>query len=73
MIGFSDAFYTLWIRENERKYVTAKGTDSWVSFMVVAFGFACGPLLWGRLAASACRLAQAMFQRNYRSTYTNIR
>ena len=50
------------IKEAERTYVTAKGLDYWVCFLVVAFGLACGPLLWGRLAALANRLAQAMFK-----------
>ena len=33
----------------------------WYAFLVVAFGLACGPNLWGRNAALASRMAQSMF------------
>ncbi len=62
---FMDAFYTLWLTAQERKYVVVKGTpDAWgrpryYLIQVVAFGLACGPLLWGRLAAAVMRLSQA--------------
>ena len=57
---FSDAFYTLKLHDSERKWVVCKGLDSRYYVMrCVCFGLACGPLLWGRLASSAMRLAQA--------------
>jgi hypothetical protein len=57
---FVDAFYTLKLLEAERKYVVCKGLDGRYYIMrCVCFGLACGPLLWGRLAAAAMRLAQS--------------
>ena len=59
---FRDAFYTMKVSENERKHVIARGSSSFYVFRCVAFGLACGPLLWGRLAAFASRFTQAIFQ-----------
>ena len=57
---FRDAFYTLPLRANEKKCAVLKGDDNMLYLMqVVCFGFACGPVLWSRLAAAACRVAQA--------------
>ena len=57
---FRDAVYTLPLRANEKKYAVVKGGDNKFYLMqVVCFGFACGPVLWSRLAAVACRIAQA--------------
>ena len=62
---FLDAFYTMNVCQQERKYIVVKGLpDSWgriryYLITVVAFGLACGPLLWGRLAAAVMRLSQA--------------
>ena len=50
------------IAENERRHVIARGSSSFYVFRCVAFGLACGPLLWGRLAAFASRFTQAIFQ-----------
>ena len=61
VVDFEDAFYTLKLRPEERKYVVASGTNFWVAYNSVAFGLACGPLLWGRLAAFAGRSGQALF------------
>ena len=61
VIDFSDAFYTMHLAEEDRKHVVIKGTRSWFVFKCVAFGLACGPVLWGRLAAAGGRLAQAVF------------
>ena len=41
--------------------MVAKGSKEFYAFKCVAFGLASGPLLWGRLAASAARFAQAIF------------
>eukprot|EP00438_Fugacium_kawagutii_P036445 Skav213606 [mRNA] locus=scaffold1971:99628:100965:+ [translate_table: standard] len=57
---FSDAFYTLKLHESERKWVICKGLNNRYYVMrCVCFGLACGPLLWGRLASAAMRLAQS--------------
>ena len=61
VIDFKDAFYTMTVLENERKYIIAKGLEFLYNFLVAAFGIASGPLLWGRLAALASRLVQAIF------------
>eukprot|EP00971_Amphidinium_carterae_P194681 3863413-Amphidinium_carterae.1 len=61
VVDFTDAFYTLAARENEREFLVVRGTSFWAVFRCVAFGTASGPLLWGRLAAAASRYAQAMF------------
>ena len=61
IFDFKDAFYPLFTHSSEWKYVVADGLLAGFSFKFVAFGLACGPLLWGRLAALAARLAQAVF------------
>ncbi len=60
---FKDAFYTMKLREQEKKFVVVKGADQCYYLMqCVAFGLACGPLLWGRLAAAAMRISQSTVQ-----------
>ena len=62
VIDFSDAFYTLHLKPEERKWVCIKAIDgSYILPKCICFGLACGPVLWGRVAASAMRLAQACF------------
>jgi len=61
-VDFEDAFYTMGIAEEERKYVVARGCKDWYAFKCVAFGLASGPLLWGRHAALASRLGQSVFE-----------
>ena len=57
---FKDAFYTLPLRTSERKYAVVKGGPSTFYLIhVVSFGFACGPVLWCRLAACSNRIVQA--------------
>eukprot|EP00435_Cladocopium_sp_Y103_P000377 s3357_g1.t1 len=60
VVDFKDAFYQCRLAEAERKHVVVKaeGTTYFI-LEVVAFGLACGPLLWSRLAAALVRLAQA--------------
>ena len=41
--------------------MVARGSNDWFVYRCVAFGLASGPLLWGRIAASAARFAQATF------------
>ena len=49
---FADAFLTLSLRKDERKYFVVKGVRCWYVFRSVAFGLTTGPLLWGRVAAA---------------------
>lgn len=60
LINFKDAFYTCQLAEEERKYAVVKGARGYYALKVVAFGLACGPLLWGRVAAALMRLATAI-------------
>ena len=63
---FSDAFHMLKLRDDERKYLVVKGMEDsqgrprYYVMRVVVFGVAPGPLLWGRLAAAAMRISQAV-------------
>ena len=60
VIDFRDAFYQCRLAPVERKHVVVKASGSvYYILEVVAFGLACGPLLWSRLAAALVRLAQA--------------
>ena len=62
---FSDAFHMMNLRQDEKQFVIVKGMDlngspRYYGMQAVTFGLAPGPLLWGRLAAAAMRLSQAM-------------
>ena len=60
VIDFRDAFYQCRLAPMERKHVVVKASGSvYYILEVVAFGLACGPLLWSRLAAALVRLSQA--------------
>ena len=48
------------ICERNGPFVVVRAVTGWVVFLCVAFGFACGPLLWGRLAAFAARMSQSL-------------
>ena len=57
---FSDAFYTLHLRQDERACVIVKNAKSeYYCFRVVGFGIASAPLLWSRLCAATMRVSQA--------------
>ncbi|CAK9112875.1 unnamed protein product [Durusdinium trenchii] len=62
---FANAFNMLQLCQSERPYVIVKGHETphepaaFFCFSAVMFGLAPGPLLWGRVAAAAMRLAQA--------------
>eukprot|EP00435_Cladocopium_sp_Y103_P039029 s2094_g10.t1 len=59
VIDFKDAFYQCRLARSERKHVVVKASGATYFILeVVAFGLACGPLLWSRLAAALVRLAQ---------------
>jgi len=61
-LDFADAFYTLWLRPSDRGSLVFKVADGWAVFNRLCFGMAGAPLIWGRLAAAACRLGQSCFQ-----------
>ena len=61
VIDFKDAFYTLHTKANEQKYTIIGVAKWWLVFLRLCFGLACAPLIWGRVAAAASRLGQAMF------------
>jgi len=42
--------------------VVFKVADGWAVFNRLCFGMAGAPLIWGRLAAAACRLGQSCFK-----------
>ena len=60
VIDFKDAFYTCRLDQREMKYAVVQGQGGFYILRVVAFGLACGPLLWGRTAALMMRLAATM-------------
>ncbi len=59
VIDFKDAFYTCRLNPQE-KFAVVRGRKGYYILNVVAFGLACGPLLWGRTAAVMMRLASSM-------------
>jgi len=61
-LDFADAFYTLWLRPSDRGSLVFQVADGWAVFNRLCFGMAGAPLIWGRLAAAACRLGQACFK-----------
>ena len=61
-VDFTDAFYTLHACENEQGYFAFVVDLVWHIFTRIPFGLVSAPLLWARVAASACRLAQCMFR-----------
>eukprot|EP00971_Amphidinium_carterae_P235884 4681293-Amphidinium_carterae.1 len=50
VIDFTDAFYTLPLREADRGHTVLKIPDGWLIFKRVPFGLASAPLLWARVA-----------------------
>jgi hypothetical protein len=61
-LDFTDAFYTLWLQKQARGGFAFRTLDGWAVFRRLCFGMAGAPLIWGRVAAAACRLSQAAFQ-----------
>ena len=60
-MDFTDAFYTLWLHEPARGKLAIRTLQGWAAFSRLCFGTSGALLIWGRVAASACRLAQATF------------
>ena len=57
---FKDAFLTMKLHELELPHVLIKDScGRYINYLVAAFGLASAPLIWCRLAAMSCRLAQA--------------
>lgn len=60
-MDFTDAFYTLWLEWEALGDLAFRTLDGWAIFLRLCFGMAGAPLVWGRVAAAACRLSQAIF------------
>ena len=60
VIYFSDAFL-LHAHPEERGRLVFRCARGWAVFRRICFGMSTAPLLWGRVAAAAARLAQAAF------------
>ena len=61
-LDFADAFYTIWLRQADRGSLVFKVSHGWAVFNRLCFGMAGAALIWGRLAAAACRIGQATFK-----------
>ena len=62
VLDFSDAFHTLPVHPEERKFGVAQAFDgAYLVFDTVVFGGEASPLLWGRAAAFLMRSVQALF------------
>ena len=59
-IDFSDAFHTIFLRWDERPLCVFESNGKYYVYLRLPFGLASAPLIWGRLAAAAFRLTQAM-------------
>ena len=60
VLDFADAFKTLHVHPEERKYLAGKAMRGWFVYFTVMFGIGSGPLVWGRVAAWVMRSTQAM-------------
>ena len=63
-IDFTDAFHTIWLDERERPLCVFESSGKWYVYKRLPFGLASAPLVWGRLAAAAFRLTQALAVRS---------
>jgi len=65
VLDFSDAYWQLPLRDDERKYFCAtakiRGKRKYLSFLRAPQGSTNSGLLWGRLAALIMRLTQSLF------------
>ena len=62
VVDFSDAFYLLHACPAERGWLVFRCAKGWAVFKRICFGMATAPLLWGRVASAAARIAQAAFR-----------
>ena len=61
VLDFSNAFFIVPLRREERKYFVIQFRSKFYVFKVMAQGASASPLCWGRVAALIARLTQAMF------------
>ena len=65
VLDFSDAYWQIPLRDDERKFFCAtasiKGKRNFIAFLRVAQGSTNAGLLWGGLAAVCMRLTQSLF------------
>ena len=65
VLDFSDAYWQMPLRDDERKYFCAtakiKGKRKYLAFLRAPQGSTNSGLLWGRLAALVMRLSQSLF------------
>ena len=62
VVDFSDAFDLLRACPAERGWLVFRCAKGWAVFKRICFGMAAAPLLWGRVASAAARIAQAAFR-----------
>ena len=62
-IDFSDAFHTIFLRMASAPLCVFEPNGKYYIHQRLPVGLASAPLVWGRLAAAACRLTQAMAMR----------
>ena len=60
VLDFRDAFKQLRIAADESRFLSGAGLGGWFAYVRMLFGVGSGPLLWGRVAALACRATQAL-------------
>ena len=61
VVDFSDAFYLIHAAPKEQGWLVFKCAAGWAVFQRICFGMVTAPLIWGRVAAAAARIAQATF------------
>ena len=61
VIDFSDAFHTMRLKASEQGLTAFETLEGYATYSRLPFELASAPLLWGRLAASLCRLGQPIF------------
>ena len=60
-VDFEDAFRTLHLEELDGGMMVFRTREGWAVFSRLCCGMAAAPLLWCRVSAAGCRLAQACF------------
>ena len=60
VFDFKDAFKHLRVAPEEQPYLAGRAWGGLVVYLVVLFGVGSGPLVWGRVAAAAMRMTQAL-------------
>ena len=60
VLDFADAFKHLSVAPEEQAYLSGRAWHIVFMYLVVLFGIGSGPLIWGRVAAAALRITQAV-------------